>query len=31
MGETTSARALKDEGLRLFQEGLYEEAAARFG
>ncbi|MFQ6101857.1 MAG: tetratricopeptide repeat protein [Anaerolineae bacterium] len=27
---TASAQELKEEGLRLFQEGLYEEAAARF-
>ena len=31
MEETTTARALKEEGLRLFQEGLYEEAATKFG
>ena len=31
MEETTTAQALKDEGLRLFQEGLYEEAATKFG
>lgn len=31
MGEKVSAPELKEEGLRLFQEGLYEEAAARFG
>ena len=31
MGKTASAQELKEEGLRLFQEGLYEEAAARFG
>jgi len=31
MENMASARELKDEGLRLFQEGLYDEAAARFG
>jgi tetratricopeptide (TPR) repeat protein len=31
MGNAASARELKEEGLRLFQEGLYEEAAAVFG
>ena len=30
VGETTAAQALKEEGLRLFQEGLYEEAADTF-
>jgi len=30
MTETTSARTLKEEGLRLFQEGLYEESVAKF-
>jgi tetratricopeptide (TPR) repeat protein len=30
MGETTIAQGLKEEGLRLFQEGLYEEATAKF-
>ena len=31
METKTSAVELKEEGLRLFREGLYEEAAARFG
>lgn len=31
MGETVSAQESKEEGLRLFQEGLYKEAAAKFG
>jgi tetratricopeptide (TPR) repeat protein len=31
MEETTTARALKEEGRRLFEEGLYEEAATKFG
>lgn len=31
MAEEPSAEALKQEGLRLFEEGLYEEAAQRFG
>ena len=31
MGKTASAQELKEEGLRLFQEGLYEEATAKFG
>ena len=31
MEEKTNAQALKEEGLRLFQEGLYEESAAKFG
>ncbi|HIP86962.1 MAG TPA: tetratricopeptide repeat protein [Anaerolineales bacterium] len=31
MEEKTDAEALKAEGLRLFEEGLYEEAAKRFG
>jgi tetratricopeptide (TPR) repeat protein len=31
MGEKTSAAAVKAEGLRLFNEGLYEEALERFG
>ncbi len=31
MDETTPAQELKEEGLRLFQEGLYEEAATKFG
>jgi len=31
MEEKTSAESLKAEGLRLFEEGLYEEAAERFG
>jgi tetratricopeptide (TPR) repeat protein len=30
MGETTTAQELKKEGLRLFHEGLYDEAAANF-
>ena len=30
VGNAASARELKEEGLRLFQEGLYEEAAATF-
>ncbi len=30
MAEKTTGRALKEEGLRLFQEGLYEESAAKF-
>ncbi len=30
MEEATNAQALKEEGQRLFQEGLYEEAAAAF-
>jgi tetratricopeptide (TPR) repeat protein len=30
MGNAASARERKEEGLRLFQEGLYEEAAAMF-
>lgn len=30
MEEKTSGQALKDEGVRLFQEGLYDEAAAKF-
>lgn len=30
MGEATTAEELKEEGLRLFREGLYEEATARF-
>jgi len=30
MEDNASGQSLKDEGLRLFQEGLYEEAAARF-
>lgn len=30
MDKTTSAVDLKEEGLRLFQEGLYEEAVAKF-
>jgi tetratricopeptide (TPR) repeat protein len=30
MGETATAQDLKQEGLRLFHEGLYEEAAAKF-
>ena len=30
MGETATAQDLKEEGLRLFHEGLYEEAAAKF-
>jgi tetratricopeptide (TPR) repeat protein len=29
--KTASAQELKEEGLRLFQEGLYEEAATKFG
>jgi tetratricopeptide (TPR) repeat protein len=31
MSERGSAEGLKEEGLRLFEEGLYEEAAERFG
>ncbi len=31
MGEKASAQELKEQGLRLFQEGLYKEAAAEFG
>jgi tetratricopeptide (TPR) repeat protein len=31
MGERVRAEELKAEGLRLFEEGLYEEAAQRFG
>jgi tetratricopeptide (TPR) repeat protein len=30
MGETATAQDVKQEGLRLFHEGLYEEAAAKF-
>ena len=30
MEEKTSGQALKDDGLRLFREGLYDEAAAKF-
>ncbi|MBL7064008.1 MAG: tetratricopeptide repeat protein, partial [Anaerolineae bacterium] len=31
MEKTASAQELKEEGLRLFQEGLYEKAATKFG
>jgi tetratricopeptide (TPR) repeat protein len=31
MAENVTAESLKEEGLRLFEEGLYEEAAERFG
>jgi len=31
VGEKTQATMLKEEGLRLFEEGLYDEAAERFG
>lgn len=31
MAETKDARTLKTEGLRLFEEGMYEEAVQRFG
>lgn len=31
MSESTNAETLQAEGLRLFEEGLYEEAAVRFG
>jgi len=31
MGEDAGPEVLKEEGLRLFEEGLYEEAAERFG
>jgi tetratricopeptide (TPR) repeat protein len=31
MAETKNAQALKTEGLRLFEEGMYEEAVERFG
>lgn len=31
MTEESTAQGLKEEGLRLFNEGLYDEAAARFG
>jgi tetratricopeptide (TPR) repeat protein len=31
MEHTGSAQKIKEEGLRLFQEGLYEEATAKFG
>ena len=30
MEDTASAQELKEEGLRLFQEGLYQEATAKF-